>query len=837
MKFKLLYIFLLTLVSLKFYSQATCATSLPFCASSNYNFPAGVNNGSAAAGPSYGCLLSQPNPAWYYVQIAQTGPVVLNISGSAGGDVDFICWGPFPSATGNCGNLTAANTITCGYSSSSTETCTINNAIAGQFYQILITNYSNQAQNIDFNQGNTGPGSGSTNCNFNSGVNSPSICPGQTATLVANSTLVNTSYLWMPGGATTQTITVNPALTTVYTVTITGNVVAGGASSSAVHQSTVTILPTPVVNLTSNSMVCMGSNIVLSATPGFASYAWTTPTGNQTSTAATYNIPNATAAMAGTYTVSVNSAQGCPASATTTVGIIPTSPVLAPVPASACEGGNINLTSSATGAVAYSWTGPNGFTSSLQNPTLSNVLLSQAGIYTVTASFTGTGTNTCTTVNTTTVTIIPASTVALSPLGTICNNAAINLTAPGGGTTYNWTGPNAFVSTLQNPVIADAGIVNQGIYSVSIGASGCIRTGSINVNVYNSLSFSSAPADVTLCEGFTASLNAAGMGGSGNYNYLWNPPTDLSSANVANPVVTGNSTTTYTVTLSDANCPSTQVVNSVVTVSVNPLPVITVGAKLSGCEPFSAALESISNPPSVNCSWSFGGGLSYGQCNTTTGYVFPTSGTYNATLTVTDVNGCQNTHVENAYVTVFPKPDADFTYSPNNPTVLINEVNFSDNSGIGGPMQNWHWNFGDYFVTEANDTSAFQNPSHVYDNAGTYTVSLSVVNSFGCTDEVSKYITVEEEFALFIPNAFSPMRSEGKNDVFIPQGIGFLSETFTMAIYDRWGTLIYKTNDVTKGWDGSIKGGKAVQGVYVYKISVQDYKKREKQFVGHVTLL
>jgi gliding motility-associated-like protein len=216
--------------------------------------------------------------------------------------------------------------------------------------------------------------------------------------------------------------------------------------------------------------------------------------------------------------------------------------------------------------------------------------------------------------------------------------------------------------------------------------------------------------------------------------------------------------------------------------------------------------------------------------------MFPLHGAYDATLSVIDVNGCTNTVTVNDYVTVDPNPIASFDYLPANPTVLINEVTYNDQSTIGTPMINWEWNFGDFFSL-GNNTDSVANPSHVYDNAATYTVSLIVTNTFGCKDTTTRYVNVEEEFALFIPNAFTPTKSEGKNDAFIPQGIGFDPASFQMAIYDRWGNEIYRTNDITKGWDGSIKGGKPVQGVYVYKIVVTDYKKHDHEFVGHVTAL
>ena len=68
--------------------------------------------------------------------------------------------------------------------------------------------------------------------------------------------------------------------------------------------------------------------------------------------------------------------------------------------------------------------------------------------------------------------------------------------------------------------------------------------------------------------------------------------------------------------------------------------------------------------------------------------------------------------------------------------------------------------------------------------------------------------------------------------------MGFIAESFEMRIYDRWGELIFKTNEVNKGWDGSVKGGKiAKPDAYVYKIKIKDFKNKTKEFVGHVTII
>jgi uncharacterized protein (TIGR02145 family) len=146
----------------------SCQTSLPFCGSDSYTFPAGVNSGTAQSGPNYNCLSTQPNPAWYYMQVGDPGDIIIYMYSTPERDIDFCCWGPFTTPTGACdGGLTGDKVVDCSYSGSATETCTINDAQTGEFYILLITNFSNQECDITFQQTNYGqPGAGTTNCNI-----------------------------------------------------------------------------------------------------------------------------------------------------------------------------------------------------------------------------------------------------------------------------------------------------------------------------------------------------------------------------------------------------------------------------------------------------------------------------------------------------------------------------------------------------------------------------------------------------------------------------------------------------------------------------------------------
>jgi gliding motility-associated-like protein len=151
--------------SILFAQGATCADMDPICTDVGASFTANTGT-TSQAGNNYGCLSTQPNPSWYYFEVATNGNIDMSLT--AGSDIDFIIWGPFAnlaSAQANCGSLGAS--VDCSYSSTNNETPSIPGAVAGQVYIMLITNYASVVQNITLTQ--TG-GAGSTDCNI---VNNP----------------------------------------------------------------------------------------------------------------------------------------------------------------------------------------------------------------------------------------------------------------------------------------------------------------------------------------------------------------------------------------------------------------------------------------------------------------------------------------------------------------------------------------------------------------------------------------------------------------------------------------------------------------------------------------
>src|SRR5204863_4971696 len=163
---------------------------------------------------------------------------------------------------------------------------------------------------------------------------------------------------------------------------------------------------------------------------------------------------------------------GSPASTSATVPINP--PPATPTasnPGPYCAGGTISLSTSTVASATYAWTGPNGFTSSQQNPTRANATAADAGTYSVTVTVGG-----CSSAAGTTSVVVTAkpATPAASNGGPYCEGSTISLSTPTvTGATYAWTGPNGFTSSQQNPTRASAAAADAGTYSVTVAVNGC----------------------------------------------------------------------------------------------------------------------------------------------------------------------------------------------------------------------------------------------------------------------------------------------------------------------------------------------------------------------------
>lgn len=139
--------------------------------------------------------------------------------------------------------------------------------------------------------------------------------------------------------------------------------------------------------------------------------------------------------------------------------------------------------------------------------------------------------------------------------------------------------------------------------------------------------------------------------------------------------------------------------------------------------------------------------------------------------------------------------------------------------------------FGDGTIVNSCDDSLL----HTYDGIGEYIIKQYIQNAAGCRDTAETTVRVLPAHLIWTPNAFTP-NGDGNNDFFLPVMRGI--QQFKMQIFNRWGEMLFETNNVTSGWDGYYKGQKCPLGVYVFKIVFEDQElRRDITQYGHVTLL
>jgi len=575
--------------------------------------------------------------------------------------------------------------------------------------------------------------------------------------------------------------------------------------------------PTAVTSTSSQTPTDCGLNngsacVTAAGGTGAYTYSWNTiPT--QTMTCAT-NIAS------GTYTVIIKDANNCSDTTSIAVNSIggDTAVIISSTNVSCDSGSNGSAIGGGKGGTApytYSWS-----TSPIQtNATVTGL---KAGTYTLSVKD-QTG---C--ISTATVAITqPTKVVAIpGPAQTICtgDSATITVLAAGGTApyTYTWVPSGGTSSAI---VVKPT---NTTIYKVIVSDSNkCVSTPvGVVVTVNPPLTIKVSP-NQSMCPGGSMNFTVTAGGGDGSYTYIWAPGGYTSSAITVSPAAT----TIYTVTVSDA-CGTAPVKDSV-TATVNPQPVVKFTSDTThGCSDLCVQFTNTSTNGNTWL-WDYGDG-SISTSQNPTLYCYSTAGVYTVSLFVTSAAGCKDSLIIPNMITVYSHPNAAFIASPQPATVLDPLVYFKDQSTDAyGPITSWFWEFGD----PLDGTSIKRNTSYTYPDTGTYCVTLTVANKYGCLDSTKQCIVIEPVYTFYIPNAFTP-NHDGENDVFLPYGTYICG--YDMYIFDRWGQQLYHTNNINVGWNGVVAGGKnkAEEDTYIYPIKVTDcVQHNEHQYIGKVSLV
>ena len=339
----------------------------------------------------------------------------------------------------------------------------------------------------------------------------------------------------------------------------------------------------------------------------------------------------------------------------------------------------------------------------------------------------------------------------------------------------------------------------------------------------------------TLCQDGainSTSLTAVVTGGNGNYNYEWYNGTNTVIS--TNKTIAANPSTnpeTFTVIVRDG-CANPETSTSV---DIYLLPRFTpTFTSIAGdaCNPDTLVFVNTTLPTNINTVlWDFGDGNTSSLLDTAT-HVYTTPGTYNITLRVTNIAGCVEDTISLDHVVINAIPSANFSYSPINPTTFDTEITF-ENLSSGNTFNSWTFEEGTPInSSEGNPTIVFPN-----DEPGRYAVQLTVTSAEGCVDSTSGiFVQIDGVYLLYVPNAFTP-NGDGINDEFIPLGNDVELTDYTFDIFNRWGELLFQTNTLSSGWNGTFKGKEVPNGSYVWKIRAKEkYSTIIHKDWGHVNL-
>ncbi|MBL0146057.1 MAG: gliding motility-associated C-terminal domain-containing protein [Chitinophagaceae bacterium] len=435
-----------------------------------------------------------------------------------------------------------------------------------------------------------------------------------------------------------------------------------------------------------------------------------------------------------------------------------------------------------------------------------------------------------------------------------CNKDTITLTATSGLTNYQWQ-PNYNINNTTQSVVKVYPAIDTFYYATAQVRPGCIVKDTVHITVKSSPPIYLG-ADTSLCIGNTLTLDA----GSGFTNYQWN------TGSTAQQITVGTLGTYFVKATAANTCVST---DTLAILNVSPLPNFTLGIDTTLCA--GITYKYAFNLPNATYLWQDG--------NTSGNYTISTAGEYRLAVTqlgckandtvnifykeapIVQIGVDSNLCIDNSYLLNAFYPSATYTWQDGstNPTFLViqpglyyvtntlsNNCIFKDSVLITytskpiftlgvdtsvcitrpivvAPSVNVE---GNYLWQDGSTLKSYQVKS-----PGTY--KLVVINKCGThTDDI---IISEASCEFLMPNSFTP-NGDGLNDIFKIK-YPFKALEFTFSIYNKYGTKIFETNDMLKGWDGTYKSKRQEIGSYVWVIKLKNLNGYSEVLNGMVTLL
>jgi gliding motility-associated-like protein len=480
---------------------------------------------------------------------------------------------------------------------------------------------------------------------------------------------------------------------------------------------------------------------------------------------------------------------------------------------------------------SYNWNFGNGTSSPITHP---QTTFANYGNYTV--SLTAVSNQNCVGSNSSTVSVHPNPNINFSST-TTCFNQSTQFTnnstiAAGAIVKYKWDFDDngSWEDSTANPsfIYPGPGTISCRLYGIS--NNGC--TGfKVNPVIVHDNPVASLQAPSTCLGDNTPFTNLSTSSDGAITTYLWDFNGDNVTDNVnTNPVHSYNTYGVYLTKLEvQTQYGCTHVISK--SVYVNPKPVAQFSVKNNiGCPDLCTEFtnsSTIAKGSIVTHQWQFGDGTL--PVYTQSPVHCYRSGIYSVILKVVSDSGCISTLTMPNIINAYPAPIADFNVTPEQ--VDINEPVVSVTSNASGASFTQYY-LGDGSVYEKNNFTHSFNISEPQKIA----IFQYVKNEYGCSDTIARVIDIKPSYVIYIPNAFTP-NADGLNDQFQAKGHGI--HKFKMQIFDRWGHVIFESEDLNDAWDGTVKGSSdpIKNDVYVWKAQVEDVFHQNHQLNGHVTLM
>lgn len=322
--------------------------------------------------------------------------------------------------------------------------------------------------------------------------------------------------------------------------------------------------------------------------------------------------------------------------------------------------------------------------------------------------------------------------------------------------------------------------------------------------------------DITeICPFIPATLQSNASGGTPPYTYSWssNFDSNLGTGSTYNSLP--STTTTYTVLVTDF-CGATISADIIYTITSPPL-TLNMTPTLEICPGDSIQI-------SANSQGGFGQHQYQWWHSGETAETVWVNPSITTSYTVSVSDECQTFTVEGTTQVIVQKPTADFTVTSQ--TIFNNlPIQFQN---LSQDAIDYEWDFGD------GNASSNVHPSNIYTDPGLYYITLIAIDEKGCRDTIQKPINIEEEWYIYIPNTFTPDGNR-LNNTFQASVIGI--QHLNVFIYNRWGEVVFTSNEPRFIWDGTYDGVLVNDGTYTYSIMLITNSGREKQIVGHVNVL